>query len=203
LDGPLAQESRLRERHTEEQRHLEFAQGRYESALDNLERVEALGWRERRRELPRARERVERQRQELDLMRSRVERLEPLRDDARRESAAIRQVLAEREDQALIAARLSPPSYIVKELGERPREPAKVKAWNQGVKTIESYRQEHGVTDGQGAFGREPRSNSQKVAREAAQRRVREAQLRLGRERQLAQAKRIKQSINRGFSIGR
>lgn len=55
----------------------------------------------------------------------------------------------------------------------------------------------------QRAFGREPRSNPQKAAREAAQRRVREAQLRLGRERQLAQAKRIKQSINRGFSIGR
>ena len=114
-------------------------------------------------------------------MLSRVERLEPLRDDARRESTAIRQVLSEREEQALTAARLSPPPYIVKELGERPREPAKAKAWDQGVKTIESYRQEHGVTDRQGAFGREPRSNSQKAAREAAQRRVREAQLRLGR----------------------
>jgi hypothetical protein len=61
-------------------------------------------------------------------MRSRVERLEPLRDDARRESAAIRQVLSEREEQALTAARLSPPSYIVKELGERPREPVEAKA---------------------------------------------------------------------------
>ncbi len=203
LDGPLGQESRLRERHAEERRYLEFAEGRYESALDNLERVGALGWRQRRRELPRARERVERQRQELDLMRSRVERLEPLRDDARRESAAIRQVLTEREEQALTAARLSPPPYIVKELGERPREPAKAKAWDQGVKTIESYRQEHGVTDRRRALGREPQSNSQKAAREAARRRVREVQLRLGRERQLAQAKRIRQSVERGFSIGR
>lgn len=136
-------------------------------------------------------------------MRSRVERLEPLRDDARRESAAIRQVLSEREEQALTAARLSPPSYIVKELGERPSDPAKGKAWDRGVKEIEHYRQEHGVTDKRHAFGREPQSNSQKAAREAAQRRLHDSMRHLGRERQLAQAKTIKQSIKRGFSISR
>jgi hypothetical protein len=71
------------------------------------------------------------------------------------------------------------------------------------VKEIESYRQEHGVTDKRRVFGREPESISQRAVREAARRRLRETQLRLGRERQLAQERKRVRNIERGFSIGR
>jgi hypothetical protein len=164
LDGPLAKESRLREMHAEQRRHLESAEARRDSAVRNLERVEALGRRERRRELPRAQERVESCREVLERMQSRVEGLEPLRGDAGRESAAIRQILAEHSEQMLTAARTSPSPYILKELGERPTDPTKAKAWDRGVKTIEGYRSEHGITDKSHALGREPPSRSQQRA---------------------------------------
>jgi hypothetical protein len=128
--------------------------------------------------------------------------MEPPRDEARRERQVADRILAKRDEQALTAVRLSPPTYILKELGERPTDSVKGKAWGRGVKTIEGYRQEHGVTDKRHALGREPQTISQRAAREAAQRRLRESQLRLGRERQLTQEKRLARSIERGFGIG-
>jgi len=55
-------------------------------------------------------------------------------DAARRERQVARQVLAERAEPAILAARLSPPSCIVAELGERPSDPVKAKAWDKGVR---------------------------------------------------------------------
>ena len=175
----------------------------YEQAVANREAVEALGWRERRQKLPYARESEELLRDRLDENVAKLERMEPPGTALRRERTIADQLLAEREEQKLTAVRLSSPSYIVKELGERPSDPTKSKAWDRGVKEIESYRQEHGVTDKHRAFGREPESISQRAAREAAQRRLRETQLRLGRERQLAQERKRARNIERGFSIGR
>jgi len=135
-------------------------------------------------------------------LRGHLEGLE-LREEARREAGAIREVLAQREELALTAIRLSPPRYIIKELGERPSDLEKGRAWDRGVKEIEGYRQGHGVTDKRRAFGREPQSLSQQAARETAQRNVREAQRRLGRERQLARERKLRRSIERGLSLGR
>ena len=65
------------------------------------------------------------------------------------------QVLAERRQLAITAARITPPAYITKELGERPSDPAKREAWDRGVAQIEGYRQENGITDPSQAFGSE------------------------------------------------
>ena len=74
-------------------------------------------------------------------------------EEARRERGIVRQVLAERAEPAILAARLDPPSYLVKELGERPSDPEKAKAWDKGVRAIESYRNEHGIKDKDNALG--------------------------------------------------
>lgn len=46
----------------------------------------------------------------------------------------------------MTAMRISPPDYIVKELGERLTDRAKARAWDRGTGVIEGYRQENGVT---------------------------------------------------------
>jgi hypothetical protein len=101
---------------------------------------------------------------------------------ARTELEATDRILAERRELAVFAARISPPTYIIKELGERPRDPGKRRGWEAGVRTIEGYRQE------QWRQGRRPRlrprhdsSRSAARAREQAQRRLRNAQRELGR----------------------
>ncbi|HEY5709513.1 MAG TPA: hypothetical protein VIS51_08970 [Solirubrobacterales bacterium] len=55
-------------------------------------------------------------------------------DSARREQAITERPLTERTEQALAAARIKPPAYVTKELGERPPDPTKAKAWDRGVR---------------------------------------------------------------------
>jgi hypothetical protein len=98
-----------------------------------------------------------------------------LGDAARREFNVAARV-AERRQLAITAARLSPPTYITKELGERPSDPTKRKAWDRGVAGIETYRQEHGVKDPNRALGGE----GGRVAQQAALRRLQETQRVLG-----------------------
>ena len=149
----------------------------YERAVANREAVEALGWRERRKELPYARESEELLRDRLDENLAKLERMEAPGDTARREREIAEQLLAERSTQALTAAQIKTPRYIAEELGERPADPAKREAWDRGVKAIEGYRSEHGVTDKRRAFGREPavdlpaggtRGGAEEAARDAA-----------------------------------
>ena len=120
-------------------------------------------------------------------------------DAARREFAVVDQVLAERRQLAITAARLSPPTYIMKELGERPTDPAKRKAWDRGVAGIESYRQEHGIKDTSKAFGREAKQGAERARQQAATRRLQEIQRALGLGRHAARAR----QLGRGLSIGR
>jgi hypothetical protein len=161
----------------------------YEEAVARREATEGLGRRKRRQELPDVQRSEDLLRMQLREDIVKLERMEPLGAVARREREIADQVLAKRTEQALIAARLSPPPYIVKELGERPTDPAKAKTWDIGVKEIESYRLEHGVEDRTSALGREPQGASRSAAREAAQRRLVETRRRLGLERQLAQSR--------------
>jgi conjugative relaxase-like TrwC/TraI family protein len=203
LDTPARIEAREEHEYARQREAVQSRVEQYERAVANREAVEALGWRERRQKLPYARESEELLHDRLDENVAKLERMEPPGSALRRERTIADQLLSEREEQMLTAIRLSPPSYVTKELGERPSDPAKGKAWDRGVKEIEGYRREHGVTDKRRAFGREPESISQRAAREAAQRRLRETQLRLGRERQLAQERKRVRSIERGFSIGR
>jgi conjugative relaxase-like TrwC/TraI family protein len=203
LDTPARIEAQDEHEYARQRKAVESRVEQYERAVANREAVEALGWRERRQKLPYARESEELLRDRLDENVAKLERMEPPGDAARREREIAEQLLAERSAQALTAARVKTPRYIAEELGERPADPSKAKAWDRGVKEIEGYRQGHGVKDKRHALGREPQSASQRAAREAAQRRLREVQLRLGRDRQLTQERKLKRSIKRGFSIGR
>lgn len=80
-------------------------------------------------------------------------RLMPLEYRARAELEVADQILAERKAQAFTAFCLDPPPYIVNELGERPRDPGKARSWDEGVRQIERYRDEHGITDRSQALG--------------------------------------------------
>ena len=118
---------------------------------------------------------------------------------ARRELAVADQVLAQRRELVIIAARISPPAYIKAELGERPSDPAKRKAWDRGVSQIERYRQEHGIKDPNKALGREAKRGAERALQEATWRRIREAQRALGLGQHAARA----HQLGRGLSIGR
>lgn len=87
---------------------------------------------------------------------------------------------------------------MTKELGERPADPEKARAWDRGVRGIEGYRREYGVTDKKNALGDQGRGASQRAARARAQRRMQEAQRRLGRGRQLGRSR----DTGRGLGIG-
>ena len=51
----------------------------------------------------------------------------------RAKAAVAEHLLSERERAAATAARLSPPDYIKRELGERPSDPTKARAWDKAV----------------------------------------------------------------------
>ncbi|MGN6257928.1 MAG: MobF family relaxase [Solirubrobacterales bacterium] len=119
--------------------------------------------------------------------------------EARARMAVAEHLLAERERVAATAARFSPPDYIKRELGERPSDPTKARAWDKAVRGIEGYRTRNGVRDRHNALGSTPKDH----AAQAEQRRVRErlqrTQRQLGLKRQLQRAAR--RSL--GLGIGR
>jgi hypothetical protein len=91
--------------------------------------------------------------------------MEPPGTEIRREREIADQLLATRSAQALTAARIEPPAYIVKELGERPANPVRAKAWDRGVESVESYRLKYGVRNTGHAFDREPQSGAEQRGR--------------------------------------
>jgi conjugative relaxase-like TrwC/TraI family protein len=116
-------------------------------------------------------------------------------DSARRELAVIDRVLAERRELAVTAARIAPPPYITAELGQRPSDPDKQRAWDRGVSLIEGYRQENGVKDQSRAFGPEAKPGIERVHQRDAMRQLqREAQRVLGRQ--------AARTLDRGMSLG-
>lgn len=190
------------QRRADQQPWLERAQRIHDKAVKEREAAEGLGWRERRRELPAALEREERATEELRARQQVRDRCGPPSDEARRERGVIRQVLAERAEPAILAARLAPPSYVVKELGERPSDPEKAKAWDKGVRAIESYRSEHGIKDKDNALGHWRESGQDRSAHDRAQDRVREAQRRLERIQQQDRSMQRGREMSHGFDIG-
>lgn len=100
---------------------------------------------------------------------------------------------------AVIAARISPPAYVRAELGERPSDPAKRKAWDRGVSQIEHYRQRHGIKDRNEAFGPQAKGGAERARQETARRRLQQAQRALGRDHQAARTR----QQGKGLSIGR
>jgi hypothetical protein len=182
---------------------VEERRSQVEQATADREAAEALGWRERRKMMPRASECERLLKERLAEVRAELAGMEPPSSEARQEHEIARQLLATRSAQALAAARIEPPAYIVKELGERPADPAKAKAWDRGVQGIEGYRLEHGVKDQLSAFGRDPQSAIERAARKAAQRSLAQTQHGLGLERRQAQTRQRGMGIERSLGIGR
>jgi hypothetical protein len=179
---------------TVERRHesLDHRTAATEFALDQIEaQRQALGREPRRgrarREYRDALDQIERrERSDLrELGRQEVERSElpDASHDARAEVAAIDTILDRRRDLALAAARVSPPDYIVAELGPRPDVGADRVAWDGAVRDVESYRQRNGIRDRSHAFGSEPTDQAARQEREWAQQAMRRAQRQLGIER--------------------
>ena len=199
LSEAASKEARTEGFRREEQQKVEWVETRYANAIKNREAVEELGWRERRRELPHA---LERERKELEHLQTREQMRDQWgqpSDEARRERTVVRQVLAERGEPAVIASRLSPPPYIVNELGERPRDPEKAKAWDQGVRNIETFRHENGVTDKDRGLGSYDRDQDGRTLAEA---RLRETQHRLERTQQLSRSMERSQEMSHGLDLG-
>jgi conjugative relaxase-like TrwC/TraI family protein len=126
-----------------------------------------------------ARERIEAARAERD-------ELPEVRHEARAKIAVVEHLLAERERAAATAARLSPPDYITRELGEQPSDPAKAREWDRAVRGIEGYRARYGVVDKDSALG--PRAKDPSRLREQAEvgRQIERAQRQLDLQRQRA-----------------
>jgi conjugative relaxase-like TrwC/TraI family protein len=116
-------------------------------------------------------------------------------DSARKELAVAERVLAERCELAITAARIAPPPYLIKELGERPSDPAKRQVWDQGIAEIERYRHENGITDARRPFGEEQKAPVDRAIQQSAERQLREAQQVLGRGRQASR------ELDRGMSL--
>jgi conjugative relaxase-like TrwC/TraI family protein len=197
LGSPARQEAHDQQTYERQRQAVASLRRQAEKASAEREAVEALGRRERREKLGYASSRESMVEENLAKETERLSQMQPPGTAARREREIASQLLEARSSQALAAARIAPPPYIAKELGRRPTDPEKAKAWDRGVKGIEGYRLEHGVKDTGSAFSREPQDTAARAAREAARRRLAETQRRLGLEQQQGR------SIERGFGIGR
>jgi conjugative relaxase-like TrwC/TraI family protein len=105
---------------------------------------------------------------------------------SRRADLASREILVEatsRRQRALArAAEVSPPGYLVAELGPRPSAPVERAAWRQAVLAVESYRERWGVEDRHlalGGQGERPESPTQRLQRASAVHQLEEAQRQL------------------------
>jgi hypothetical protein len=176
---PAADERTHEERYASKVSRMAEAREQLDRAVTKCEAVEALGRRERREQLPLAQANEERWGEAFAERTAALEQMQPPGTEVRRERELAEQLLAQRSAQVLAAARIEPPPYITKELGERPAEPAKARVWDQGVREIESYRLEHGVTDTVRVFGLKPPDPGERLERKDAKRRLADHQHRL------------------------
>jgi hypothetical protein len=176
---------------------IERGYGALDGYQADREAVEALPRRERKGGLERIDSMESIARKQLTRLEAQMAEMPAVGDAARREFAVADRVLAERRQLAITAARISPPAYVTKELGERPSDPAKRKVWDRGVADIEGYRQRHGVKDPSRALGRQ--HQREREAQRTMQRRLNETQRVLG----LGQHAARKRVLGRGLGIGR
>jgi len=196
--GELRSESRVE--HENQEAHRRYA----ERSAENQERLERVASDREKvpepRRFERGAERRERESTERDLgfrevqaeigaerLAAEAAELTEVRHEARAEEAVIKSVLGERERLAAAAARISPPDYITKELGERPTDPKKARDWDSGVREIEGYRERNGVVDRDSALGSKPREQAKAAEQRQVQRQIeqrqRQLQLQLQRQR--------------------
>ncbi|MGC1853690.1 MAG: MobF family relaxase [Solirubrobacterales bacterium] len=186
-----------------QRRSLEERIERAHEHIDGLraehQAAQGLPRRQRREELARIDVWEARARRETARLEAELVEMPVAGDAARLELAVADRVLSERRELAITAARISPPTYIKNELGERPSDPAKRKVWDRGVAQIEHYRQKHGIKDPNKALGREAKQGAERARQQATWRRIHEAQRALGLGQHAARAR----SLGRGLSIGR
>lgn len=188
------------------ERQLRDVQERIERAERQVERYD--GQRERAQELKRRFRKDELARIDRDEARA-LQRIADFKAEvrefpvpsgsARRELTIADRVLAERRDLAITAARISPPAYITKEIGERPADPNKRWHWDRGVADIEHYRQRYGVKDRSSAFGPESKRAADRARQEQARRQLMATQRVLG----LGQHKAKARALRRGLGLSR
>ncbi|UGS36114.1 ATP-dependent RecD-like DNA helicase [Capillimicrobium parvum] len=100
--------------------------------------------------------------------------------------AAVETELARREHtrriEALRLVTIDPPAYVTQELGPRPEEFTLQRRWDQGARTIESYRQRHGhhLAPDQPGLGPPPRVDRERRVYHAAARRLDDVKSELG-----------------------
>ncbi len=199
LRAAADREARVEERRGRLQERIERAREHIEGYTTEREAVQALPRRQRREELIRIDTFEAHSLKALSRLEVEMKELPTVGNAARRELAVAEHVLAQRRELPIIAARISPPMYIKAELGERPSDPIKQRAWDRGVSQIERYRQEHGVKESNQAFGLEPRRGAERARHEAARRRLLEVQRVLGLDKQVARARHLR----RGLVLGR
>jgi conjugative relaxase-like TrwC/TraI family protein len=199
LEGAADREAVQQERRDALRERIERGYEGLERYQARREAAEALPRRERKDERQRIDSMESASRRQLSRLEAEMQETPAPGDAARREFAVADRVLAERRQLAITAARLSPPTYVKNELGERPSNPAKRKAWDRGVAGIERYRQEHGIKDPDKAFGREAKRGAERARQQAATRRLQEIQRALDLGQHAARAR----QLGRGLSIGR
>jgi len=202
LGAPSRREANAEKAYERQQGRVAERQAQLAEAVARCEAVEDLGWRARRQQLPGAQKSERMLGERLGDEKARLSDLAPPSTEVRREHEIAGQVLTEREGKMLLAARLSPPAYVIKELGERPAEPTKAKAWDRGVRGIESYRNERGVTDKDSALGPRPEDRFERTFHDHARDRIHEAQHRLDRVRQAERSMQRSREIGRGDDFG-
>ncbi len=113
------------------------------------------------------------ERQELADGTAREDRPRPLTHAERLELSLIGERMERLLRFAVAEERLNPSPMIREALGERPSDPVKAAAWNDGVNAIFCYRQRYGVrTFELGALGPEPSAGRSQVAWQETHRRL-------------------------------
>jgi hypothetical protein len=115
----------------------------------------------------------------------------------RTERAVAEHLIEERLGQRLAAVRFAPPDYIVRELGERPSDPAKRQTWDRAVAGIESYRHEHGLGDRDSTHGPRPEDRLAQLEHHRAMESLRRSRRNLGRE----QARTAQRTVEMGIEM--
>ncbi len=195
LRAAAGREESLESRRQRLQERVEQARERLDGFEAEREAAQTLPRRERREELARIDAFEAHSRRATARLESELHELPAAGDTARRELAMADQVLAQRRELAITAARISPPAYVRHELGERPSDPTKQQAWDHGVAHIERYRQQHGITDPDRAFGREAARAAERARQQAALRRLNEMQRVLGLGEHAARAHQLKRGL--------
>ncbi len=180
LAGEARQENGNQERREAAERWIERQEQNLDYAVGRREAAEAAPRKVRREALPDAEAREAAARERIEELRGELHEIPPVRHEGRTELSNADLVLAERRQAAITAAKLSPPDYITRELGERPSDPEKRKTWDKGVSEIERYRQDHGIKDPEHALGREG-GHGYDGSRDQARQRLQQRQMELQR----------------------